>query len=1278
MNSSIGVRFLLFMARHRMAVLLAAGALAAGALFQSRRVVLNDDYLVMLPSADPIVADFVAYNTAFKQLDRMVFDVSMRTEDRGALVDAADALYEGLIDSGQFDRITYRLAQASQTEIVDLLLAAMPALMDEEDLREMERLLNPENIGEYLSRMRKELAGPNGVFLKHVVPYDPIGVSGLLMGRLEVLRAGTGGANIVDDRIASADGRHLMLIAEPSFPSSDYRRSRELLAEVDALVERIAAAHPENTPRILTIGGHRATLDNVTIVKRDIGRTLSVAIVTMIALSLVAYRRRWLAFATILPAAFGALMAGFAISLMHESIYSISLGFGVVLLGITVDYAIHVIYHIENHARASRRETAELISQIAAPIAMGAATTIGAFALMTLSPVAGHRQVGLFAAVGLASAAAFSIVVLPLLIPRARSVGDAPLSLPLSRAFRGLMQWRDRHVVGILSGAAVFTLICIFGVSRLRFEGDLARVNGVTADTRQAEEAFRETWGDVLNLATIMVTGRNEEEALAKNDELARMLARLEREGEISSVSSISSIVASRETQRLNMERWREFWTPERTEEVRAAVAARSRPLGYSASAFAPFFDLIETGGTTLSIAGLNKGPLAPALEQRIARSGGDVSVSTLLKLDRPGTSDRLRERLAERLPGAALVEVRALTDRISELARSGLGLFAMLATGVVSIVLLVAFGSVELAAMTLVPIAISIVWTFGVMGFVGLPVDLFNSVFIIFIIGVGIDYSIFLVTARLARLRGQIDRLDASGGSITICALTTISACGVLMIARHPALFSIGATSMLGMSFSFISTLVFVPLGASILLSRASSSGAPRLWHLLGGMWIFVYAACAQILLFRIVHPTLRWRYRREPERVLPRLRELGRAGLRNMFLKFPYGSTSYGAITEETFRKPAIVISNHESSVDIPLIASLPGDIRLTLKQRIADAPWLGIAARKLGHIAIRPGEPDSTLQACRDALAQGACVHFFPEATRSTDGFGRRFHKGAFELAIELGADILPIVICDTGVTVPRDGYWVEKHKIRVNALERITPSNFDYSRGARELARHAQRIVSQGRQVQLDLNNTPDHVRRKVARRYRYLSPWIEPRVARSLRTDPAFAELDAVAPREGSVLEIGCGFGLRGHWLTEFCDTRRYVGVDEDENAIRIACNSLLGKRHAAFERHDILAWNWPEADVIILTRGLAETDSAGRRRILAKARQALNEGGFVLIRLQTARSNNKDRLDAQALVSLCGDAGFVDVETVGADSRREAVFVRACSPTSSVQEARTS
>ncbi len=63
------------------------------------------------------------------------------------------------------------------------------------------------------------------------------------------------------------------------------------------------------------------------------------------------------------------------------------------------------------------------------------------------------------------------------------------------------------------------------------------------------------------------------------------------------------------------------------------------------------------------------------------------------------------------------------------------------------------------------------------------------------------------------------------------------------------------------------------------------------------------------------------------------------------------------------------------------------------------------------------VEPNDPQITLQRCREKLAEGASVHFYPEGTRSPDGFVQRFHRGAFELAVELNQEILPIILCDT---------------------------------------------------------------------------------------------------------------------------------------------------------------------------------------------------------------------------------------------------------------------
>src|SRR5438874_8811820 len=108
------------------------------------------------------------------------------------------------------------------------------------------------------------------------------------------------------------------------------------------------------------------------------------------------------------------------------------------------------------------------------------------------------------------------------------------------------------------------------------------------------------------------------------------------------------------------------------------------------------------------------------------------------------------------------------------------------------------------------------------------------NSVFVIFIIGIGEDYSVFLVTSKLDEWRGHAPRLAATSASVLISALTTIFGFAVLVFARHPVLFSMGTTVLLGMGFSFAATLILTPLCMDLLLFKCPPRGAPRWWHLI------------------------------------------------------------------------------------------------------------------------------------------------------------------------------------------------------------------------------------------------------------------------------------------------------------------------------------------------------------------------------------------------------------------------------------------------------------
>ena len=392
--------------------------------------------------------------------------------------------------------------------------------------------------------------------------------------------------------------------------------------------------------------------------------------------------------------------------------------------------------------------------------------------------------------------------------------------------------------------------------------------------------------------------------------------------------------------------------------------------------------------------------------------------------------------------------------------------------------------------------------------------------------------------------------------------AAATVAAAARLVALRkwrgQPPLAQLGSVALAGsLAIAFkepravaavLLALMLAPLGTDILLPHRRG-GAPRLHNLLGGLYVFCYALFLQLFLLRVAMPILKW--------PAERLRRAGSTGIRGLMRSFPYGVREFPGIDETTLQKPAIIVSNHQSSLDIVLVLGLPGDVRLTTSPRVWDEPWLGRSARALGHLRV----DDDLLDNARRVLDEGASVHFFPEGTRSHDGYPARFRRGAFELAVQLGADVLPILLCDTREAVPRDAYWVEHFHLRVRALDRIEPGD-----DSRALQKKVQALVRREFAREMKQLNTAKNVRRKVLRLYRYIG-W---RAFFGVR-----AELRAItsAP-EPALPEVelrGCGYGVAAHVLSACYPRARIHATDPDPYRIAIAKRSAESMPRLSFE-----------------------------------------------------------------------------------------------------------
>jgi 1-acyl-sn-glycerol-3-phosphate acyltransferase len=146
-----------------------------------------------------------------------------------------------------------------------------------------------------------------------------------------------------------------------------------------------------------------------------------------------------------------------------------------------------------------------------------------------------------------------------------------------------------------------------------------------------------------------------------------------------------------------------------------------------------------------------------------------------------------------------------------------------------------------------------------------------------------------------------------------------------------------------------------------------------------------------------------------------------------------------------------PYVIISNHQSILDILFIFSLLYNFKWISKIENMNLPVLGWYLRMARYIAVRRGNEESKIEMLEKSLGyikRGISVMLFPEGTRSPDGEIGFFKRGAFQLAIEGRASILPILIDGTGAVLPKHGLiFGNTDRITVRVLDPVLPASFN---------------------------------------------------------------------------------------------------------------------------------------------------------------------------------------------------------------------------------------
>lgn len=784
-------------------LILVAAAVIGLFIYESRFLKIETDILQSLPAHDPVLADARAVIPHLPFQDRVVIDLSCPVENRDALVEAAAVIERGLRESGLFKEVGLGPMQSLFPGIMDDVAASLPILFDGQTLeKEVLPLLEAGRIRETLAENLDRLQGLEGIGQTALIAQDPLGLRNLILAKLASL-ALSSQAELYRGQLLSPDGRHLLLLAQlaGSATSTDFTRP------IPALLDRIsrdlnARFAPTGVAFTLTpVGAYRAALDNETTAKGDTRKAIWFTVIGISLLLLLSFPRPLIGLLALVPSTVGAVLALWACSFFFDSLSIIAVGFGGAILAFTVDLGIAYLLFLDRPCETSGKKAAR---EVRWAEYLAVLTTVGGFLLLLLSDFQILAQIGLFSALGVVFALLFISFIFPRLfpvMPPARRGGHPGLIRALDRAALSGGGWKAGAAV-VFAGAMAF-------LARPDYRIDLQAMNSLTPETLRAEKVVQKNWGDLSRQVYLLLEGESAEAIQKKSDRLAAVVAAEVQAGRLSSAFLPSTLFPGAEQRARNLEDWRTFWNGQRLAEVRDELDRAGRELGFAPDAFAPFLKKL-----TEAPAGPGAIPekYYPLLGMVPLGEGGSCWVQVSTVTPGPGYgADRFAE--ACRTTGnVRIFDAVLFNDRLGAVLAAMFQEIAWIAGLGVTLVVFIFFLDWALSLLVLAPVAFALISTLGTLKLIGHPLDIPGIMLWVVILGMGIDYGIYYVCSYQRYGDERHPSMSLIRLAMFLAAATTLLGFGVLALADHIVLKSIGLTSLLGIGYSLIGAFTILP----------------------------------------------------------------------------------------------------------------------------------------------------------------------------------------------------------------------------------------------------------------------------------------------------------------------------------------------------------------------------------------------------------------------------------------------------------------------------------
>ncbi len=1117
---------------------LVAAILAAVCLFMASGLHYEEDISRFLPGDEESLRYTEAYNALGKKNNiALVFspkDGSEADEDEiSEAIHDFEYVFDAVDSTGMVPQRQITVDGGMALEMMAGVTSSYPLYMTEADYQRIDSLLNIQGyVSRQLAEDRLSLMFPTGDAVAANVRTDPLRLFAPVLQRLRTSAANSN-YDIADDCIFTKDGHGLAFLTSP-YGTSESGMNSKVADLVDDAIQRLETEHPEVS--VSAVGAPLIAVTNAAQIKKDSILAISLALLLIGLLLVFTYKRFSDILWIVISITFGWLFAVGGIALIRDSMSIIVIGVASVIIGIAVNYPLHFMDGLKSGV-SPRQNLKEMVE----PLLIGNITTIAAFLCLVWLDAVAMQDLGLFGSLMLAGTIIFVLVFLPVFTKARKNVGG---TLELGR----ILPDKAPSNGWLLAAVMAVTVVMYFLSGRTEFDSDMRNINYMTQSQKRDLEMLQsglEQSG--YNQIYAIAEGRDQETALELNDKL---LARLDSlKGSVAFVKGVGNFAPSEKTQAERIERWNAFWGCGRAEKLLKELADESRRQGFSESAFSPFKDVLTKEYAVLPTA--VGSPLMKSFDDTyiIKDNGKYLIVNQVYSAGAPSAEAIKRSLRSE---GALAFDTGDISNRLVSVLSGSFDFIGAICSLVVFVFLCLSFRRLELGLLSFFPLAVSWFWILGIMGLLDIRFNIVNIILATFIFGQGDDYTIFITEGLVYEYAYGKKRLATYKNSVFNSAVIMFIGIGALVLAKHPAMRSLGEVTVIGM---FIVVVMAYYLPPVIFRWLTEKDGVKRDIPLtLKRLAYSIYALVGYVLLmflFAYPYTFLHFLLKGDSEDSKLKYHQFIQRMSRFLLRRVP--GVWFTQAGECDFGKPSVIIANHQSHLDLICLMALNPKLIFFTNEWVWKNPIYGYVIRKADYIPVNDGV-EAHLDKIRALVAQGYSLVIFPEGTRTVDGKVGRFHKGAFYVAAELGLDVTPVFIHGAYDVLPKTDFMLREGSVHVEVGTRI-PCPQDY----RAMTKECHRLFVSHYSVLRRTLETPEYLSVYVRYKYLYKGADVESRSRKALAgaADVAFLW---EAP-QGDRFEIhDCGQGEHALIFALMHPEIQVDAYDRDEDNIMLASN----------------------------------------------------------------------------------------------------------------------